>query len=44
MEKITGVIEKIVYSDEEKGFSIMKVYSPEYKSQITFVGNIMDGK
>lgn len=40
MEKITGVIEKIVYSDEEKGFSIMKVYSPEYKSQITFVGNI----
>lgn len=40
MEKITGVIEKIVYSDEEKGFSVMKVYSQEYKSQVTFVGNI----
>lgn len=40
MEKITGVIEKIVYSDEEKGFSVIKVYSKKYKSQITLVGNI----
>ena len=40
MEIISGVVEKITYTDEEKNFSVIKIDSKNYKELVTLVGNI----
>lgn len=40
MEKLRGVVERITYTDEEKGFSVIKVKCKNYSELVTFVGNI----
>lgn len=40
MEEISGVVERITYTDEEKGFSIIKIKASGYSNLITVVGNI----
>lgn len=40
MEKFRGVVERVTYSDEEKGFSVLKISCKEYSGLITIVGNM----
>ncbi len=40
MEIISGIVEKIAYTDEEKNFSVIKINSKNYKELVTLVGNI----
>ena len=40
MEKLSGVIERITYSNDEKGFSVLKMSSKGYSELITLVGNM----
>lgn len=40
MEKISGVVERITYQDEEKGFSVIKIKARSYRELITVVGSI----
>ncbi|MCL2399618.1 MAG: ATP-dependent RecD-like DNA helicase [Defluviitaleaceae bacterium] len=40
MDKLNGVVERITYSDEEKGYSVIKVNCQGYNDLITFVGNM----
>lgn len=39
-ERIDGVVERITYADEEKGFSVIKVRATGYREPVTVVGNI----
>jgi len=39
-EKLSGVVERITYANEEKGYSIIKVKCQGYNDLITFVGNM----
>lgn len=41
MEKLKGVVEKIIYLDEEKGFSILKIKCKDNDELITMVGNLI---
>lgn len=41
MEQLKGVVEKIVYLDEEKGFSIIKIKCKDNDDPITIVGNLI---
>ena len=38
MDEVSGVIEKIVYSDEEKNYSVIKIKSDKHKELLTLVG------
>ena len=40
MEQINGIVEKITYTDDEKGFSVIKINAAGYKDLIVAVGNI----
>ena len=40
MEKISGVVERITYTNEETGYSIIKIRAKGYSELITLVGNI----
>ena len=40
MEQISGIVEKITYTDEEKGFSVIKINATGYKDLVVVVGNI----
>ncbi len=40
MEQLQGVVERITYSDEEKGFSVLKIRSKGYGELITIIGNM----
>lgn len=42
MEKISGIVERITYSDEEKGFSIIKIRVSGYRELVTLVGPISE--
>ena len=40
MEKLRGVVERVTYANEEKGFSILKARCSGYSELVTFVGNM----
>lgn len=40
MEKLSGIVERITYSNEETGYSIIKIRSKGYRELVTLVGNI----
>ncbi|MBQ6143650.1 MAG: ATP-dependent RecD-like DNA helicase [Clostridia bacterium] len=40
MEEISGVVERVTYTDEEKGFSVIKIKANGYRNLVTVVGNI----
>lgn len=42
MEKISGVVERITYKDEEKGFSVIKIRASDYAELVTLVGSISE--
>ncbi len=39
MDKLHGVVERITYSDEEKGFSVVKIRASGYLELVTIVGD-----
>ena len=40
MEQIRGVVERITYADEEKGYSVIKIAVKNYGDLVTVVGNM----
>jgi len=40
MEYLSGVVERITYSNEENGFSVIKIKSKGYAELVTVVGNL----
>ena len=40
MEKLTGVVERITYVNEENGFSVIKIKVKGQSELVTVVGNI----
>ena len=40
MEKIRGVVERITYADEDKGYSVIKIAVKGYSDLVTVVGNM----
>ena len=42
MDKISGMVEKITYQDEESGFSVIKLKDRNYRELITVVGNFIN--
>jgi len=40
LENLKGIVERITYSDEEKGFSVIKIKSKGYTDLIVLVGNM----
>ena len=39
-EKLSGVVERITYANEEKGYSIIKINCQGYSDLVTLVGNM----
>ena len=42
MDKISGIVEKITYQDEENGFSVIKLKDRNYRELITVVGSFVN--
>jgi exodeoxyribonuclease V alpha subunit len=40
MVYITGVVERITYTNEENGFSVIKIKARGYPELVTLVGNL----
>ena len=40
MEKLSGVVERITFVNEENGFSVIKIKAPRQADLVTVVGNM----
>ncbi|MDD5602458.1 MAG: ATP-dependent RecD-like DNA helicase [Eubacteriales bacterium] len=40
MERLSGVVERITFSNEENGFCVIKIKAKEHKDLVTVVGNL----
>lgn len=39
-EKLSGIVERVTYANEDKGYSVIKIKSKGYSELITLVGNM----
>ena len=40
MDKLRGVVERVIYANEEKGYSVIKINCKGYSDLVTIVGNM----
>ena len=40
MEKLRGVVERVTYANEEKGYSVIKIKCKGYNDLVAVVGNM----